>query len=60
MPEIMNQSINKGAEILNSVSEVIKKSDVVYHPSLFWKKLNKINLEQLKLSLSRFKFTVRR
>ena len=57
----MNQSISEeeGMKILNDMVEVIKKSDHIYHPSLFWEKLSKLNLEQLQTSgYSNFKRSV--
>jgi len=55
----MNQSINEEMETLNSMIEVIKKSNPIYHPSLFWENLNKINLQQLQTSgYPNFKRTV--
>lgn len=45
MDLLINQEETK---ILNSMMEVIKKSDAIYHPSLFWERLSKINFEQLK------------
>lgn len=56
----MHQSINKEEmKILNDMIEVIRKSKSIYHPSLFWENLNKINLEQLQTSgYSNFKRTI--
>ncbi len=46
-------------KILNDMIEVIRKSKSIYHPSLFWENLNKINLEQLQTSgYSNFKRTI--
>jgi len=56
----MCQPINEEEiKILDSMIKTIKNSDPIYHPSLFWKNLNKINLEQLSaLGYSKFKRTV--
>lgn len=57
----MNQSINEeeGMKTLNSMIEVIRRSKAIYHPSLFWENLNKLNLEQLQaLGYSNFKRSV--
>jgi hypothetical protein len=47
----MNRSINEEEmEVLNSMIEVFKKSEAIYHPSLFLEHLNKLIIVQLQES----------